>query len=189
MANFTRKAIMDSFLKLLNERPLSKITVKDIVSDCGINRNSFYYHFADLPALAEAVLEERLDKLLAEEQQYQSMEECLQSGIRMGLDHKRELAHIYRSASREVCEKYLNTLADHVVRQYVESITANKKISMEDQELIILYYKNQLSGFLLDWMQSDLRRDIEQDVHRICELFAGTMQTALDRAQKSFKSE
>ena len=43
MANFTEKAIKESFAKLLNERPLDKITVKDIVEDCGINRNSFYY--------------------------------------------------------------------------------------------------------------------------------------------------
>ena len=45
MANFTKNAIRASFLKLLDERPLSKITVKDITDDCGINRNSFYYHF------------------------------------------------------------------------------------------------------------------------------------------------
>ena len=33
---------MDSFIKLLNAKPLDKITVKDIVEDCGINRNTFY---------------------------------------------------------------------------------------------------------------------------------------------------
>ena len=57
MPSFTRNAIIASFLKLLNERPLHKITVKDIVEDCGINRNSFYYHFEDLPALVEAIVE------------------------------------------------------------------------------------------------------------------------------------
>ena len=46
MASFTRKAIMDSCLRLLEERPVDKITVKDIVEDCGINRNTFYYHFS-----------------------------------------------------------------------------------------------------------------------------------------------
>ena len=39
MANFTKKAIKESFLKLLNEKPMSRITVRDIVEDCGINRN------------------------------------------------------------------------------------------------------------------------------------------------------
>ena len=44
MANFTKQAIKASFMKLLSQKPLSKISVRDIVEDCGINRNSFYYH-------------------------------------------------------------------------------------------------------------------------------------------------
>ena len=51
MPNFTKKAIKETFVALLEERPLNRITVKDIVEACGINRNSFYYHFQDLPAL------------------------------------------------------------------------------------------------------------------------------------------
>ena len=42
MSQLTKKAIMESFVKLLNERALDKIKVKDIVEDCGINRNTFY---------------------------------------------------------------------------------------------------------------------------------------------------
>ena len=36
MPNFTRKAIQEAFITLLNERPLKQITVKDIVDTCGI---------------------------------------------------------------------------------------------------------------------------------------------------------
>ena len=41
MTTLTKDAIKQSFMKLLNQKPLSKITVKEIVEDCGINRNSF----------------------------------------------------------------------------------------------------------------------------------------------------
>ncbi len=58
MANFTKKAIRESFLKLLTQRPLSQITVKDIVADCGINRNTFYYYFEDISNLIENIVEE-----------------------------------------------------------------------------------------------------------------------------------
>ena len=37
----TRKAIKESFMLLLNQKPLSKITVKEIVANCGINRTRF----------------------------------------------------------------------------------------------------------------------------------------------------
>lgn len=45
MPDFTKSAIKASFLKLLNEQPLSKISVRGIVKDGGINRHSFYYHY------------------------------------------------------------------------------------------------------------------------------------------------
>jgi len=58
MPNFTKMAIKSTFIKLLNEKPLSQITVKDIVEECGVNRNSFYYHFQDIPALVEEIVTE-----------------------------------------------------------------------------------------------------------------------------------
>ena len=64
MANFTKKAIQESFLKLLTERPLSKITVKDIVADCGINRNTFYYYFEDMPKLIESIVEDDTEQMI-----------------------------------------------------------------------------------------------------------------------------
>ena len=49
MANLTKKAIRDAFVKLLNQRPLHQITVKDVVETCGVNRNTFYYYYQDIP--------------------------------------------------------------------------------------------------------------------------------------------
>lgn len=40
MPPFAKREIKNSFIKLLTERPISQITVKDIVEDCGVNRNS-----------------------------------------------------------------------------------------------------------------------------------------------------
>ena len=40
--------IADAFIKLSKEKNIDKITVKDIVDECGISRQSFYYHFQDI---------------------------------------------------------------------------------------------------------------------------------------------
>ena len=58
MASFTKKAICQSFIKLLSERPIDKITVKDIVDDCGIARNTFYYHYQDIYQVLEDILDQ-----------------------------------------------------------------------------------------------------------------------------------
>ena len=77
MSNFTKIAIQQSFLRLLSQRSITKITVKDIVEDCGINRNSFYYHFQDLPQLLETVIIESADEIISRIPESFSLEEGL----------------------------------------------------------------------------------------------------------------
>ena len=61
LPNYTREAIKASFIKLLNEKPLNRITVKNIISDCKVSRNTFYYHFKDVPELLEIIIKDLLD--------------------------------------------------------------------------------------------------------------------------------
>ena len=68
MASFTKKAIRESFMRLLAERPVDKITVKDIVEDCGIARNTFYYHYRDIYEVLEEILDIRVQEVVREMQ-------------------------------------------------------------------------------------------------------------------------
>lgn len=43
----TKGALATALKKLLEQRPLSKISVKHITDYCNISRNTFYYHFKD----------------------------------------------------------------------------------------------------------------------------------------------
>ena len=52
----TKELLTDTFWELLEEKAYSKITVNDIVSRCDVNRNTFYYHFQDIPSFIYFVL-------------------------------------------------------------------------------------------------------------------------------------
>lgn len=45
MSQMTKQALANSLKSLLQKKTLNKITIKDIVDDCGVNRQTFYYHF------------------------------------------------------------------------------------------------------------------------------------------------
>lgn len=64
MPNFTERAIKESFVRLLNEKPLSQISVRMIAEDCGIHRNSFYYHYRDIPSLIEDIVKDEVGALI-----------------------------------------------------------------------------------------------------------------------------
>ena len=53
MTNATKAALEASLKKLLLKKPLDKITINDLTTDCGISRMAFYYHFKDIYDLVE----------------------------------------------------------------------------------------------------------------------------------------
>ncbi|MGG4147477.1 TetR/AcrR family transcriptional regulator [Paenibacillus algorifonticola] len=59
----TRKAIKESFLKLVQTKGYERITVQDIADEAMINRNTFYLHYVDKPDLMEKLCQENVEKL------------------------------------------------------------------------------------------------------------------------------
>ena len=53
MNNITKNALEESLKKFLLQKPLDKITISDLTTDCGISRMAFYYHFKDIYDLVE----------------------------------------------------------------------------------------------------------------------------------------
>ena len=49
----TKLLIANSLRKLMKKKSLDKIKIREIVEDCGVNRQTFYYHFQDIYALVE----------------------------------------------------------------------------------------------------------------------------------------
>lgn len=170
MANFTEKAIKASFLKLLNERPLTKITVRDIVEDCGINRNSFYYHYRDIPALLEELITEQADIIMKKYPSISSLEEAFRAALEFSMENKRAVLHIYNSVSRDNFEQYALRICGYVVNTYAASTLKDKGISEEDTKALCRFIKCSLFGLYIDWLGGNMKEDILSDLARLARL-------------------
>lgn len=173
MSKLTEQAIKASMLKLLEQRPLNHITVKDIVEDCGINRNSFYYHFADIPSLLEKTVTEQADQIIAGHPSVESMEQCLDIAVSFALSHKTAALHIFHSANRDLFERSLMKICSHVVTEYFDLVTKDQSIQAEDREILIRFYKCECFGQIIDWMSSGMKEGFREQFHRLCELRQG----------------
>ena len=72
-----KKMIAEAAWRLLTEKKVRKLTVKDIVEECHITRQSFYYHFEDIPDLLRWVLEQGLERMMEESQAQGNDEESI----------------------------------------------------------------------------------------------------------------
>lgn len=181
MPNFTKKAIKESFIKLLNEKPLHQITVKDIVEDCGVNRNTFYYHFTDIPSLLQEIIIEDAKEIMEKYPTIGSIEQCLDVAISFALQNKKAVLHIYHSANRDIYEQYLMDVCTHVVNAYVNTILQGKVISDYDKEVITRFYKCECFGQIIDWMNKEMKEDVREPFKRLCELRKGMVDEMINR--------
>ena len=183
MAGYKKKAIRDSFIKLLNEKPLSQITIRDIVLDCGVNRNTFYYYFQDLPQLVEEIVNEEADRMIREHPAIGSVEECLSAIIGFALENRKAVLHIYRSVNRDIFEQYQWRVCEHAVTVYVDGALAGKSVSEENRRLVIDYLKCVCFGLVIGWLERGMQDDIQSRFHRICELKQGELERMLARCE------
>ena len=176
MANFTRDAIKAAFLKLLEERPFSEITVKNVVEECGINRNSFYYHFHDLPALLEEIVREEADTVIEKYSSVHSVVECYDAIEEFASHRKRAIMHIYRSLSRDVFERYLMQLSEYFITQYIDALLSEGGLDgnmiERNRKIIVNYYKCLFFGVTIDWLNGGMKEENAQEFRRIFKIKA-----------------
>lgn len=189
MPNFTKAAIKQSLIRLLNERPLKQITVRDIVEDCGINRNSFYYHFSDIPTLLEEIITEQAEQIIAENPTVASMEDCLLAAVRFARENKRVILHIYHSVSRELYDQYLWKVTEAVVTRYTDTLLDGQPVLEEDRQLFIRYMKGLCYGLSSEWIHTGMHSDIEADIRRLSELKKGMAEELLERCKASYRKQ
>lgn len=176
----TKTAIIEAFEQILEETPISKITVKTIVERCGINRNTFYYYFEGIPNLVEYQLTVMADQLIDSVNQQNPKEE-LERIVNYFIQKKRSVLHIYRYYPREQFISTLDKIALYVVEKSIKQVTEGFPISEEDQSFLIRYYKCSLVGWLLDWLESGMSYDMNAAVDKLCDFMEGSTRSAIEK--------
>ena len=105
MSNITKKALMESLKKLMLQKPLNKITINDLTTDCGISRMAFYYHFRDIYDLVEWACLEESTKALQGKKTYETWQEGLLQIFEAVYENKPFIINAYHAVSREQIRK------------------------------------------------------------------------------------
>ena len=170
MPNFTKQAIKASFMKLLNEQPLSKISVRSIAEDCGINRNSFYYHYQDIPTLLESIVEETTTEIIARYSRINSLDECFQAVFSFAVKNKRAVYHIFHSVNRDVFDRELLKLCNYAVTTYIDTVFPEHRLDETERARVIRFIQCEFFGLIIEWLNSGMRSDAVEDLHHIAAL-------------------
>ena len=148
MSNTTKRALEASLKKLLLQKPLDKITIQDLTTDCGISRMAFYYHFKDIYDLVEWACVEDGKRALQGKRTYNSWQEGLEQIFKAVLENKPFIMNVYRSVSKEQIESYLYKLTFELIEGVVNEKAEGTGLPEEDKRFIADFYKYGFVGVM-----------------------------------------
>ena len=185
MPNTTKAALEESLKRLLLKKPLDKITITDITTDCGISRMAFYYHFKDIYDLVEWSCVEDGTKALQGKKTSESWTEGLTQIFEAVLENKPFIMNVYRNVDRERIENYLFKLTYNLIVGVVEEKSKGLNITEEDKKFIADFYKYGFVGIMLEWIREGLFLNIEDLVRMMDLTLRDTVTTSIHNFQKN----
>ncbi len=159
----TKKQLADALKKAMQKKPFSKITVSELIADCNINRNTFYYHFEDIYALLRWMFEEEAIAVVKHFDLLVDYEEA----ITFVMDYIEQNDHILNCAvdsiSRDEMKRFFYADFISIISSIIEDEQERSGITLEPdyRNFLAQFYTNALTGMLIDWIQNPKLRNRE----------------------------
>lgn len=171
MANnrITKETFARALKELLKERPLTKISVKDITEQCELSRNAFYYHFKDKYELINWIF---YDDMLRNVNSFNDPSKLTDSFVNVCqcLYGEREFYFAcfqymgQNSLFETLHELYYELWKMNLDTRYMES---SVKLSEEELELMAKLNAYALVGIITDWVKKGMHNNYMSYFERV----------------------
>lgn len=169
MSNITKHVISAAFEHLLERKPLEKITVKDIVKEAEVNRQTFYYHFKDIFDLIEWIFQDEAERILSNDNE-QTWEQRLLEAFTCIQGHRLLILNVFHSPSRDDLDQFIHKVSHPLFVELVATSGRNKEANEQDRALIAWFYTYAITGMVLDWVRNNMKEDPMELVLSIANL-------------------
>lgn len=160
---YTKMVIKDSFVKLLAEKPLTKVTVKEICELAEINRATFYKYYCDPYDLLDKIEQEFLDEL--ENNVSQSIDKGFPETLTFILVSIKSEGELYKTLFSENGDPHFPTLIfSSCYKKYVamENDKRFQKLKPSEQKWLFYFIAQGCSGILSQWIENGMKEPINE---------------------------
>lgn len=152
----TKKALAEALKKRMETSAISQITIGDLVMDCNLNRNTFYYHFEDIYALLKWMLEEEAIQVVKHFNLLVDYEDALQFIIQYVNANKHILNCTIDSMGREQLKLFFAADFRSIVENLIVSAEEDLKVRVPKDytEFLTFLYTETIACMLIEWIKA-----------------------------------
>lgn len=173
----------------MKTKPLSKITVSELIRECGINRKTFYYHFEDIYALLKWMLEQEAIEVVKQFDLLSDHEDA----IRFVMDYVEENDHIlncaYDSMGRDEMKRFFYADFIEIVHRLIAQAQEESGVTLEKdfENFLCEFYTEALAGTLINWIKQRGERSREKTIEYITDILRSSIKAMLTAPDSSKK--
>lgn len=183
-SSLTKKALANSLKQLMEKVPLNKITVQDIVKNCELNRQTFYYHYQDIYDLLGWIYRTEAVESIADYKSYKTWEEGFLKVFLYIERNKAFCLNTLNSLGRDHLDTFLHSISYELLIGVVNEVSQDMCVKNEDKRFIANFYTLAFIGLVIQWMKTKMKEKPEIIIKKLSELVEGNFATALQRYEK-----
>ena len=163
MSDITKKALASSLKDLLSKYKFNKITIKDITENCGVNRQTFYYHFDNIYDLMSKAFEY---ELVHESRIYEEVtwEYAINSFLQWMKENRVIIRNILANAELPYLKRAMYPLIAKSISCGSFTQESTQPAIKQQEEFCINFLTIGITQYVLEWVESDFRESIEDIV-------------------------
>lgn len=194
-ALITKKAIANGFKQILQNKAFDKITIGEITAQCGLNRQTFYYHFQDKFDLINWIVYQEAILVIREQL---SIENWDQKVLELLAIMKSD-AHFYQTTLKDIdgteFQNYLFTVTKEIFMEMIEGLSQEARhnpelsgrMTAEKKKFAAEFLSYGVVGMIISWAQNGMKQSPEEITRSIKEIINGARMFAVSRYFQELK--
>lgn len=175
MAHMTKRLLAAGLKELLMKKTLDKITVKELVQYCGVNRQTFYYNFQDIYELLEWIFTEDGNRLLRETEKMACRQDRILAIFQeLGREENRKLViNAVDALTPTQLDLFLKRYFRPIIEQIVYEDVEGMPLKEEDRDFLVRLCLVLCVDLLMRWINNGMEGDMSEDLARLVKVQSG----------------
>lgn len=176
----TKRALAKSLKELCQYRNFEKISINDLTNKCGLNRQTFYYHFQDKYDLLQWLYYDELFANIENIITFDNWDQCLLK-VLVKIHQEKEFYINTINTNEQYFYQDLFNLAQKCFYDAITKLDSNYSVSTQEKNFFSEFYAYGISGTVLHWIKTNMKIEpvkLAQKLKKIAtqsEIFAANL--------------
>ena len=186
VSEHTKAMLCQALKKKMVQKPLDKITIRELADDCGLKRQADYYHFQDIYDLVRWMFQQEAVSLLRQHDGALLWQEGLLQLLRYLEENRAVCRCALQSLGRSYISMFFRDDIHAIIHRTVDELHRQVHFLQApgQGELLTQFYVIALAGVVESWVLGELKCSAEELVDFIDQLLTDQLRGAIDRQKE-----